>query len=838
MAFNAGDIETTLGMDRTPFNQGLDKAEKDARAFEKKRFKAKVDIDVDRDRVDQALDKVSKTKPPKVHVEADVDTDQIEKKLDEVAKNTEKTANRSGNRFARALLNPVMIQLGLLPAAAAIAVAAVGAVMALPVLGFGAWGAAALKGNQEVRNAFGGLKDEVIRDSKEMAQALQPALVGVAQEANVAWRGLKPEFQRMFQDAAPLVTEFSDGLVQLGINAIPGISLALERGGPAIKGWNSLLSLTGTGISDMFDNASRHTAGAQTGLAELGVTIQHLLGFVGSLVGVFSDAWAMIGGQFNGALEQALDFVLSFAEGALPAMGGGLQGILLILQGVMSVLGPFADIFGMMTGSVLGAVAAYKLLSMATSGIGKGFNAAKTAVASATTKLAEGGTAIGLWGDRSKKAADDVDRTTSSTSRLGGAMSKVSSVFQKVGNSLPIIGAAFVLLDSVFTEITKTSEDKMDELDSNMDKARARIERRFDDIRDASKQSADALLFWNKAAQTYGTQSEQAAIAQDTLARSTLAEKDAQNRAAEATKTHTERLLDFFDALTGGLNKQVAYNNTVKDLKEKQDELAKAIKEHGKGSMEAKFATDEFSLAMANQVKAAGDLALANASGKNEYDKLVDVQKATALEAIKLIDIFGSQAPPALYKTVAAMSDAELKAIGGKREFDSMGNAIIKVPEYKPIKIDSNMAQEAQNALTLKNRVNELPTGDKFLRYFIQTVTTPGPVPTAPFPIPGQGHASGTEFFRGGRSFGFTKLNESGPEVAQLPDGTKIFAAQRSRDLVRDEVSRALAASPRGGGGVTVHNTINPPPMADYDWLDLINREITRSLEQRARTGG
>jgi hypothetical protein len=667
-----------------------------------------------------------------------------------------------------------------------------------------------------------------------MAQALQPALVGVAKEANVAWRGLKPEFQSMFQDAAPLVSEFSDGLIQLSINAIPGIGLALERGGPAIKGWNSLLSLTGTGISDMFDNASRHAAGAQTGLAELGVTIKNLLGFVGSLVGVFSDAWAMIGGQFNGALKQALDFVIDFAEGALPAMGGGLQGILLILQGIMSVLGPFADIFGMMTGSVLGAVAAYKILGAATGAIGKGFNAAKKAVGDVSTKIAEGGTAIGLWGSQAGKAADDTDKTTKSTGKLSGAMSKVSSVFQKVGNSLPIIGAAFVLLDSVFTEVTKNSEDKMDDLESTMDLARSRWERRFDDIRAATQQSKDALTFWNKAAQEFGTQSEQAGRAQDNLAKSTLAEKDAQNRAAEATKTHTERLLDFFDALTGGLNKQVAYNNSVKDLKDKQDELAKAVKEHGKGSMEAKFATDEFSLAMANQVKAAGDLALANASGKSEYDKLVDVQKATSLEAIKLIDIFGNQAPPALYKTVAAMSDAELQAIGGHREFDGMGNAIIHVPEYKPIKIDSNMAAEAQHALELKNRVNDLPQGDKFLRYFIQTITTPGPVPSAPFPIPGQGHASGTEWFRGS----WTKLNETGPEVAQLPNGTKIFAAQRSRDLVRDEVGRALAGQRISGEGTTVHLTINPPPVADHDWLDQVVREVNRSLEQRTRTGG
>lgn len=832
MAFNAGDIETTLSLDRTPFNQGLNKAEKDARAFEKKRFKARVDIDVDRDRVDQELNRVGKTKPPKIKVEADVDTDQIEKKLDQVAKNTEKTADRSGNRFARALLNPVMIQLGLLPAAAAVAAAAVGAVMALPVLGFAAWGAAALKGNQEVRDAFGGLKDEVVGDSKQMAQALQPALVGVAREATVAWRGLKPEFQSMFQDAAPLVSQFSDGLIQLGINSIPGIALALERGGPAIKGWNTLLSLTGTGISDMFDNASRHAAGAQTGLAELGVTIKNLLGFVGSLVGVFSDAWAMIGGQFNGALKQALDFVVEFAEGALPAMGGGLQGILLILRGVMSVLGPFADIFGMMTGSVLGAVAAYKILGAATGAIGKGFNAAKRAVTDVSAKISEGGTAIGLWGTQAGKAAEDTEKTTKSTSKLGGAMSKVGTIFSKVGNSLPIIGAAFVLLDSIFTEVTKGSEDKLDDLDASMDKARGRMERRFDDVRDAAKQSSDALLNWNKNAQTFGTQSQQAASAQDQLARSTLAEKDAQNRAAEATKTHTERLLDYFDALTGGLNKQVAYNNSVKDLKEKQDALTSAIKDHGKGSMEAKFATDEFSLSMANQVKAAGELALANATGKSEYDKLVDVQKATALESIKLIDIFGAQAPPALYKTVAAMSDAELKAIGGTREFDSMGNAIVRVPEYKPIKIDSNMAAEAQHALELRNRVNELPTGDKFLRYFIQTITTPGPV--APNLLPMPGNASGTEWFRGS----WTKLNETGPEVAQLPDGTKIFAAQRSRDLVRDEVNRALSGQPRGGDGVTVHNTINPPPMPDYAWLDQITREITRSLEQRARTGG
>jgi hypothetical protein len=855
MAFDAGSIETTLDLDRTPFSKGLDKAEADAKAFEKKKFKATLDIDVDRGRLDKALADLNKNNKAKIKVDVDLDDAQVKKKVDEVDKKIKAGAGSTGKGFASALLNPIVIQLGLLPAIAAVSAAGVAGALAIPVAGFAIWGAAALKNNEQVRGSFRDLKNEVGLDSKEMADQLRPALIGVAQETKVAWEGVKPQLTGMFKDAAPLVTELSDGLIDLGLNAMPGVQLAMERGKKSMEGWNTFLGRVGTGLADLFDNASRHADAAGVGVSALGTTVQMLLGFVGSLIGVFAEAWAQISGPFNGALEQMLQTVLAFAHGALPAMGGGLGGLLMLIQGIMAVMGPFADTFGSVTGQILGVVVAYKVLKKTTDAVGTGFGSIKTKVTGLATDFRNSSLGVQVFGEKTKKVAKEVgeglENTATSSKKAGEGVKevgekaaagssgvgkfantaqKVTGFLGKLGNNLPIIGAAFVLVDSIVQEATKTNEQAADEVDAFYEQQRQRADKQYSEIRDAAQKTADATNYYNSAVQSLGTNSFEAGAAQEKLARQTLAEKDAQTRAAEATKTHTERLLDFFSALTGQLDKQVAYNNSVKDLKDKQQALADAIKSHGKASLDAKFATDEFNLSMANQVKAAGDLALAHSAGKTEMEKLNAQQVAMGQEALKLIDIFGNQAPPALYEVVAGMSDQELAAIGAKRSFDNAGNAIIDL-NGKKITIPSNLVQTAQDALTLKQRLGELPEGNHFFNYFINTVVTgPGPG-TAPFPIPG--HAAGTEYFKA--PMGLTHINEQGPEIAQLPQGTRIFTAQRSSLMVQDEVQKALGAMGALAGGMTANITINPPPMADQEWLSKISREVSRELQWRTR---
>lgn len=855
MAFDAGSIETTLDLDRTPFSKGLDKAEADAKEFEKKRFKATVDIDVDRARLDKALADLNKNNKAKIKVDVDLDEDQVVKKVDEVGKKAKASASKSGKGIASALLNPIVIQLGLLPAIAAVSAAGVAGALAIPVAGFAAWGAVALKNNEQVRGSFRDLKNEVSQDSKDMADQLRPALIGVAQETKVAWEGVRPQLTGMFKEAAPLVTELSDGLIGLGLNALPGVQLAMERGKKSMEGWNTFLKSTGTGLSDLFDNASRHADAAGVGIAALGTTVQMLLGFVGSMIGLFAEAWAQISGPFNGALQQMLQTVLSFAHGALPAMGGGLNGLLIIIQGIMAILGPFAQTFGMLTGNILGAVVAYKVLKKTTDAVGTGFGSIKTKVTGLATDFRNSSLGIQTFGEKTKKVTKEVgeglENTATSSKKAGdgikdvgekaaaggtgvgkfaNAAQKVTGFLGKLGNNLPVIGAAFVLIDSIVQEASKTNEQAADQVDQFYQQQRDRADKQYSEVRAATQKTADATNYYNEKVQKLGTSSIEAGAAQEKLARQTLAEKDAQERAAEATKTHTERLLDFFNALTGQLDKQVAYNNSVKDLKDKQQALADAITNHGKASMDAKFATDEFNLSMANQVKAAGDLALANSAGKTEMEKLNAQQVAMGSEALKLIDIYGNQAPPALYEVVAAMSDQELAAIGAKRSFDNAGNAIIDL-NGKKITIPSNLVQTAQDALTLKQRLGDLPEGNHFFNYFINTVVTgPGPG-TAPFPLPG--HAAGTEYFKA--PLGVTRINENGPEIAQLPQGTRIFTAQRSALMVQDEVQKALGAMGAFTGGMTAHITINPPPMADQEWLAKISREVSRELQWRTR---
>lgn len=836
MAFNAGDIETTLELDRTPFNQGLDKAEKDAKAFERKKFRAKVDVEIDQRQVDRDINRSTSGKKPKVEIDVDIDQSKVAKKIDEIADNTEKTAERSGNRFARALLNPVMIQLGLLPGIAAVAAAGAGAAMLLPVAVLGAWGIAAAKSSAEVKDAWADLKKTIGDGSKDIAGPIRVALVDSMNDAKAAWVAAKPLFASMFADAAPHLRSFAGSLLGMVTNILPGMNVALQRGEGFMRGWSGSLGIIGTGISDLVDNATR-VAEAERAMNNFGVTVKLLLGFVGNLVAIFSDVWAVIGGPFNAVLEKALNLGQNFANGALPAMAGGLTMLLGILGAVMDVLGPFVNFLGSGVGTILAAAAAYRLLSGAVGLVGRAGTAVAGAWSRTTSSLTGAAMGMAILGTNAKGTVKDVDGATQAQSRFSRVASNTGKVLSGIGNSLPIIGAAFAIFGGVVSAVEDDIQKKIAERNKKWDEQRDIAERSADRIRTSQDRIAASTLQYNKALYDQGQQSQITIGAQERLASATLREKDAQNDAAAATKTHTERLLDFFDVLTGGLNKQVAYNNTVKDLKTKQQELNDAIKKHGPASMEAKFATDEFALAMANQVKAAGDLALAQNATKSESDKLAASQKATALEAVKLIDIFGKQAPPALYQTVAAMSDAELQAIGGRREFDKMGNAIILVPEYKPIHVDSNMHAAAQEALTLKQRVDAIPKGNIYLNYIIDTVVKgPGPG-TAPFPIPGAPrNAAGTSWF----DKGWTWKDEHGPEFVQLPDGSKIFTNNRSRGMIHEEVRAAMnqhGMGVGGSGGDNITNVINPPPFSDEEWLDRVTREVSRRQQLKIYQG-
>jgi hypothetical protein len=781
MAFDAGDIETTLSLDRTPFNQGLDKAERDARAFERKKFRAKIDVSIDQDQVDRDINRATSGKKPKVKIDADIDQKQVAKKIDEIAANTEKTADRSGNRFARALLNPVMIQLGLLPGLAAVSAAAAGAAMLLPVAAFAAWGIAATKGSAEVKNAWLDLKKEVADGSKEIAVPMRSALVDIMGEARVTWAATKPILAGMFSEAAPHLKSFASSLMGMVVNTLPGMSVALQRGEGFMRGWTGLLGQVGTGISDLVDNATRVTQ-AERAMSNFGRTVQILLGFVGNLVAVFTEVWARIGGPFNSVLEKASKLVEQFANGALPAMAGGLTVLLGILSAVADVLGPVMKFLGSGVGTILAAAAAYKLLSAAMSGIGRAGAAVKSAVGKVSENVGSATSTMGLFGRATKDASDKVDKASEAQSRLSKITSTAGKSLSIVGNSLPIIGAAFAVFGGIVSAVEDDIQKKIAERNKKWDEQRDIAERTADRVRTSQDQAAAATLQYNKAVADMGPTSELAKGAQERLAVATLREKDAQEDAARATKTHTERLLDFFEVLVGGVSKQVAYNNTIKDVKEKQEALAETIKKTGKGSLDTKFAADELSLAMVNQVKAAGELAIANAAGKTSYDKMVIGQQATVIEALKLIDIFGSQAPPALYQTVAAMDQTELAAIGGRIEFDNMRNAIINVPGYKPIHIDSNMYAAAQEAANLKTRVDSIPRGNIYLNYIIDTVVRGGPDPSLNSltgALRGR-NAAGTGFWRGG----FTEVDEQGPELIQLPRGSKVFTNKATQSMM------------------------------------------------------
>ena len=69
MAFDAGSIEATLVLDRSPFKQGLLAAVKEAEAFEKRKIKATVDVDSKA--LSSSIEQASKDRPAEIQVRPD-----------------------------------------------------------------------------------------------------------------------------------------------------------------------------------------------------------------------------------------------------------------------------------------------------------------------------------------------------------------------------------------------------------------------------------------------------------------------------------------------------------------------------------------------------------------------------------------------------------------------------------------------------------------------------------------------------------------------------------------------------------------------------------------------
>src|SRR5687768_17772264 len=110
-----------MDLDRRPFQRGLDAARRDAQAFEKRKWTAKVAVDVDSRQLTTLQARLKSLRNRSVTINALVNQLTVSTNIQMIAQNTATTARRSASTILPLLVNLVIIHLGQLPEAPLVA---------------------------------------------------------------------------------------------------------------------------------------------------------------------------------------------------------------------------------------------------------------------------------------------------------------------------------------------------------------------------------------------------------------------------------------------------------------------------------------------------------------------------------------------------------------------------------------------------------------------------------------------------------------------------------------------------------------------------------------------
>lgn len=196
-----------------------------------------------------------------------------------------------GNRIAHAgrMVHILLLVLALIGPAAQ----AIGALLITALAGaFIALGAYALRGSAQVKGAFQDMKSTIGSVVRAAAQPLEGPLVQAMNGIRDAARGMGPMLHDAFEATAPLVSDFSTGITNLAVGALPGLVAALRNAGPAMDGFKTAMGDVGQGIGDMFKEMTKGDAaeGLQRAWQTLGVEMQNLLTNIGQFIATMSNS--------------------------------------------------------------------------------------------------------------------------------------------------------------------------------------------------------------------------------------------------------------------------------------------------------------------------------------------------------------------------------------------------------------------------------------------------------------------------------------------------------------------------------------------------------------------
>lgn len=761
-------------------------------------------------------------------------------------------ADKAGNRLDRMGKVSTVALGGTAAAALAAGVGIAGALGGVATVA-GVAGLAIASSNQDVKDSFHDLWDEMAAGSKEAAAPLTSDLLGIRNQLGETFEFAQPRLKSMFADSLPGVHAFVDGVDGLVREALPGLQVAAKSSQAPLEGVRDLLVDTGKGVTDFFTNLSKGSESSGRIVRVFGGVIRDALGFAGDMLARLSNEGAPSVERFGEVFRQLLGVVTQLSTGALPVLFQGVTAGLNVFSGLLTIVGGTSAQLGPLIGLAVSAGVALKAMDAITfGGLSAQMGNLKTEIGNATTLggklkagllgvlggigplgLAAGGLGImlGMLGQRqqaaAKAAAEHEARVEGLTGALvdsGGAITaniqqqqikagqdaKLYALADRIGVSQKTMTSALLGSKDAIGEVNDAFEKFGITADGTTEKF-TKNKAVFDGF-DGKNTIGSLALATSDAKRGFDDLTGGMLSAKEAAAEIARQQRDA----AEATESHTEAAIRLQDVMLGFVNKDLAYRTAVNAEAEAHQRSTEAINEHGAASQEATAANLAWEQSAIQSVGAAGALAEANYAGGNAAERAKLKMEAQNAEILRLAMIAGNDAPPALRQMIGGMDAAALSALGVKVRAGEAGTAIAVLPNGKEITLSAkDLATPVAN--NVKNTMDSIRDKTVILR-----VVATGDILSS----------AGGKMFRaegGPVSAGQPYIvGEKGPELI-VPDqnGFVATAAQTDR-LLAGAGGRSVAS-----GQATVINNFN---FGRYlGSRDELVRELRDAIQQQGR---
>lgn len=692
----------------------------------------------------------------------------------------------------------------------------------------------------EAKNVVGALgefaaSDKATAFAEKFAAGLDLAIDRTKVFVNQARLGLAGDLGETFSIAEGRAKAYWTTFEDLASNALSGLGTILMKVAPQFNAF--------------FDN--------------LGLAVEPALRAVSSV----SESFARNAAGIGSALATAMSVVNGVAAPALSLLGSVLEAAGAVLSTVLDLLGSAPGFFGTLAGVIAASVIGWRLLGGSIADVTKTLTIFSTTGTIASglqamaSKIDDVALSAGVLTERLTGSSKAGSKVVDVGTRISGSFGALTSILPAVGGALAAVGVilgTYLIQQNALEEGAKRTavalseggqkardaagelgrlkgelsgvQAEQDRWNSSMEATVAGADDVYggqlgdramelkDRIAEVDQQFAEhvanlgpveaAQARYNRAVAEYGPASDQATQASAIWRAAIADEKLKQEQAAEATKTHIDRLLELQATQLGILNADIAYRQALSQQELAQRRATEALVEFGSDSEQYRAAMLQNEQSISNLIDAAGRQAAAQVKSGSDTDKATAAMNGQNAEALRLASIMGSQAPASLQKFVAGLNGTQLAALGVTARVNEAGQAVLIMPDGKEIILTGNNA----NALAKVKEVNEAKIDNKSFTVFVSVSRDLGDI--------GNDNDS---WGVGGRAIG-------GPTKPNVPykvgeRGTELIFEDRAQYVATAAQTRSLLngmGPDAGGEAPSIQQIINTAPgMSEQNVADL-----------------